>query len=69
MTVEYTITKKLYKGNGLATEFPVPFAYSRAGDLHLPHVSADDVETPSKTPQKTLKRQKSLLGETKEICI
>ena len=41
MTVEDTITKKIYEGNGLATEFPVPFAYSRADDLYLLHVSVD----------------------------
>jgi hypothetical protein len=35
MTVETTLTKVQYAGNGAATEFPVPFTYSRAADLRL----------------------------------
>ena len=46
MTVESTITKIIYEGNGAATEFPVPFAFSRASDLRLLHTDADEVETP-----------------------
>ncbi len=33
MTVESVKTKQIYKGNGLAAEFPVPFEYSRAEDI------------------------------------
>jgi hypothetical protein len=35
MTVETTLTKVRYAGNGSAKEFPVPFAYSRTEDLRL----------------------------------
>jgi hypothetical protein len=46
MTVETTLTKARYAGNGAATEFPVPFAYSRAADLRLVLSDAAGNETP-----------------------
>jgi len=35
-----------YHGNGAATEFPVPFAYSQVDDLHLLHTDEAGTETP-----------------------
>lgn len=45
MTVESTITKRIYQANGATTEWPVPFAYSRADDICLMLTGADGVET------------------------
>jgi hypothetical protein len=46
MTLESTLTKKTYVGNGSATEWPVPFAYSRTEDLYLVLTDAAGNETP-----------------------
>jgi hypothetical protein len=46
MTVESTITKEIYQGNGAATSFPVPFRYAQQADLHLLLVAPDGTETP-----------------------
>jgi hypothetical protein len=46
MTVESTLTKKTYAGNGAATVWPVPFVYARAADLHLVLTDAAGNETP-----------------------
>jgi len=46
MTVESKDTKKIYDGNGVATEFPVKFAYSRVDDLFLLRADEEGVETP-----------------------
>ncbi|MDR2819700.1 MAG: hypothetical protein LBB60_04125 [Desulfovibrio sp.] len=46
MTVESTITKEIYQGNGAATAFPVPFRYAQQVDLHLLLVAPDGTETP-----------------------
>ncbi len=46
MSVESTLTKKIYQANGDTKEWPVPFAYSRAEDIHLMHTNADGIETP-----------------------
>ena len=35
MSVESTITKVIYVGNGVATEWPVPFKYNKPEHLHL----------------------------------
>ena len=35
MSVESTITKVIYSGNGVATEWPVPFKYNKPDHLHL----------------------------------
>ncbi len=45
MSVENTTSKGIYQGNGVAVEWPVPFAYSRADDIHLLHTDANGVET------------------------
>ncbi len=45
MTVESTLTKKIYQANGDAREWPVPFAYSRAEDIRLMHTDAEGIET------------------------
>lgn len=45
MSVENTTSKVIYQGNGVAVEWPVPFAYSRADDIHLLHTDANGVET------------------------
>jgi hypothetical protein len=45
MTVESTLTKKTYAGNGAATVWPVPFAYARATDLRLVLTDAAGNET------------------------
>jgi hypothetical protein len=46
MTVESTITKEIYQGNGAATSFPVPFQYAQQADLFLLRVAPDGTETP-----------------------
>ena len=46
MTVESTIIKIIYQGNGAAREFPVPFAFSRAEDLRLLRTDAAGKDTP-----------------------
>ncbi|MDR2669329.1 MAG: hypothetical protein LBC14_05180, partial [Desulfovibrio sp.] len=44
MTVETTLTKIIYAGNGAATEFPVPFPFSRPQDVRLTCTAADGTE-------------------------
>lgn len=45
MTVESTLTKRIYQADGIAREWPVPFAYSRTADIRLMHTDADGLET------------------------
>ncbi|MDR1686648.1 MAG: hypothetical protein LBR82_09510 [Desulfovibrio sp.] len=44
MTVETTLTKIIYAGNGAATEFPVPFPFSLPQDIRLTCTAADGTE-------------------------
>jgi hypothetical protein len=44
MTVETTLTKIIYAGNGAATEFPVPFPFSLPQDVRLTCTAADGTE-------------------------
>jgi hypothetical protein len=46
MTLESTLTKQIYEGNGAATVWPVPYQYSRAETIFLTLVDADGHETP-----------------------
>jgi hypothetical protein len=43
MTVESTLTKKTYAGNGAATVWPVPFVYARGGPAPCPDCSSSDL--------------------------
>lgn len=45
MSVESTITKVIYQGNGVTTEWPVPFAYNQSEHLHVLVADADGKET------------------------
>lgn len=45
MTVESTLRKVTYEGNGAATSFPVPFAYSQVEDLRLIFTDAAGADT------------------------
>lgn len=44
MTVESIKTKEIYEGNGSATVFPVPFAYSQTADVLLVFTDAHNME-------------------------
>ena len=45
MTVESTITKQIYEGNGSTTIFPVPFQYSRTDNVKLAYTDAAGTES------------------------
>ncbi len=45
MTVESILIKKIYRGNSVARDWPVPFTYSRTDDIFLMHTDAQGVET------------------------
>ena len=45
MTVESTITKQIYEGNGSTTIFPVPFQYSRTDNVKLVYADAAGFES------------------------
>lgn len=45
MTVESTITKQIYEGNGSTTIFPVPFKYSRTDNVKLVYADAAGFES------------------------
>lgn len=45
MSVENTTTKVIYNGNGMTTEWPVPFPYSKTEDIRLLLTEANGAET------------------------
>lgn len=46
MTLESTLIKKTYAGNGVAREFPVPFPVLEASHVRLMHTDANGTDSP-----------------------